>query len=141
MNYQNEEIKERGTENMSIVTNGNREPEIISKESPKYSKAGDNPKEWSKGQYVLWRKRIVKVRSFSEAMISDMYDLLKPNLKPNPDYIILHIGINDASKNTSNELLDKVLALKSFVTSNNKNIKVTISTLSKPVNDQKCGQW
>ena len=86
-------------------------------------------------------KKDCQSRSFSETMISDMYDLLKPNLKPNPDYITLHIGINDASKNTSNELLDKVLALKSFVTSNYKNIKVTILTLTKPLNDQKCGQW
>ena len=104
VNYQNEEIKARGTRNMSIITDATREPEIISKESPKESKDGDNPKEWPKGTVCVvgdsilngmdeklfsW-KRIAKGRPFSGAMVSDMYDLLKPALKRNPDYIILH---------------------------------------------------
>ena len=50
-------------------------------------------------------------------MISDMYNFLKPILKRNLDYIILQVGTNDASKNTVNELLDKILTL----TSSNKN--------------------
>ena len=48
--------------------------EIISKESPKNSKNGDNPKEWPKGA-VLSEKRIAKVRPFSGAKICDMYHL------------------------------------------------------------------
>lgn len=55
-----------------------------SKESPKNSKNGDNPKEWPKGT-VLSGKRIAKVRPFSGAKISDMYHLLKLILKRNPD--------------------------------------------------------
>ena len=47
---------------------------------------------------------------------------MKPILKSNPDYIILHIGTNDASRNTANELLDKILALKSSATSYNKTV-------------------
>ena len=54
-------------------------------------------------------------------MISDTYDLLKPILKRNLDYIILQVGTNDASKNTADELLDKILILKSFLASSNKN--------------------
>ena len=54
-------------------------------------------------------------------MISDTYDLLKTILKRNLDYIILQVGTNYASKNTVNELLDKILTLKSFLTSSNKN--------------------
>ena len=54
-------------------------------------------------------------------MISDTYDLLKTILKRNLDYIILQVGTNDASKNTANEQLDKILTLKSFLTSSNKN--------------------
>ena len=72
-------------------------------------------------------------------MISDMCNLLKAVLKHNHDYIILHIDTNNASWNTTNELLDKILALKSFVTNNNKNCKVIISTLTMHVDDQKCG--
>lgn len=48
--------------------------EIISKESPKNSKNGDNPKEWPKGT-VLSEKRIAKVRPFSGVKICDMYHL------------------------------------------------------------------
>ena len=65
------------------------------------------------------------------SMISDMYDLFKPILERNPDYIILHIGTNNASKN-------KILALKSLVASNSQNFKVIISTLTMRVDDQKC---
>ena len=72
------------------------------------------------------------------SMISDMYDLFKPILERNPDYIILHIGTNNASKNTANEPLDKILALKSLVASNSQNFKVIISTLTMRVDDQKC---
>ena len=61
------------------------------------------------------------LRPFSGAMVSDTYDLLKPILKRNLGYIILQVGTNDASKNTANELLDKILTLKSFLTSSNKN--------------------
>ena len=109
---------------MLIITDFNREPEIISKESPKESNNGDNPKEWPKGtvcvagesvlnamneNLLFWRK-ITKVRPFSGAMVRAMYDLLKPILKRNPDSIILHIGTNDASRNTTDESLDKILA-------------------------------
>ena len=88
---------------------------------------------------LLSWKRIVKFRPFSGAKISHMYDLLKPILNCNPNYIILHVGGNDASRSTANELLDRILALKNFVTSNNKNCKVIISTLTMRVYDQKCG--
>ena len=76
MYYQNEEIKSAGTKDMSIITDVIRESDIISKELPKGSKDGDNPKEWSKGtvcvvcdlilngmdEKLLFQKRIVKVR-------------------------------------------------------------------------------
>ena len=57
LNYQNKEIKARGTKNMSIITDVNRVPEIISKESPKESKYCEKPKEWLKGQYALWARQ------------------------------------------------------------------------------------
>ena len=41
-------MKARGTKNMSIRTNVYCEPEIISNESRKESKDGNNPTEWPK---------------------------------------------------------------------------------------------
>ena len=59
-----------------------------------------------------------------------MYDDLKPILKRHPEFLILHIGTNDTSKYTSNEIVDKALASKRFVVSQNKECKVIISTLT-----------
>ena len=72
-------------------------------------------------------------------MINNMYDHLKPAWKHNSDYIILYIGTNDASRDTAYELLDKILALKMFITNKNKNCKVIISTKIVRVDDQQCG--
>ena len=62
-------------------------------------------------------QRIVTIKFFSWEMISNMYDLLKQILKRKPDYIILYISTNNAFRNTANALLNKILALKSYVTS------------------------
>ena len=59
-------------------------------------------------------------------MIIDMDNLLKRN----PDYMILHIATNEVSRNTTNELLDKIQR-------NNKTCEVIISTLTMRVDDQK----
>ena len=79
---------------------------------------------------LLTRKRVVIVRHFPVAMISDMNNILKLILKRNSDSIILHINTNDASRNTANQLLDKILSLKSFCI-------VIISSLTMHVGDQK----
>ena len=69
-----------------------------------------------------------------------MYDHLKPILKRHPEFLILHIGTNDTSKYTPNEIADKVLALKRFVVvSQNKECKVIISTLTMRVDSSKNG--
>ena len=47
LNNQNEEIS-HGTKNMSIIKDVNREPEILSQESPKDSKDDNKPEEWPK---------------------------------------------------------------------------------------------
>ena len=41
-----------------------------------------------------------------------MYDHLKSILKRHPEFLILHIGTNDTSKYTPNEIVDVMLALK-----------------------------
>ena len=82
----------------------------------------------------------MKVRQFPGATITDMYDHLKPILKRHPEFLILHIGTNDTSKYTPNEIADKVLALKRFVVvSQNKECKVIISTLTMRVDSSKNG--
>ena len=64
------------------------------------------------------------MKHFLGAMINDMHDNLKPILKWNPGYIILHIGTNDAFRNTENELLDTIFVLKNCITTKSKNYKV-----------------
>ena len=59
---------------------------------------------------LLFQKRLVKVKQFSGATITDMYDHLKSLLKKHPEFLILHIGTNDTSKYTPNEIEDKLLA-------------------------------
>ena len=81
----------------------------------------------------------MKVRQFSGAAITDMYDHLKPILKRHPKFLILHTGTNDTSKYTPNEIVDKVLALKRFVVSQNEECKVIISTLTMCVDNSKNG--
>ena len=88
---------------------------------------------------LLSQKPLVKVRQFAGATITDMYDHLKPILKRHPEFFILHIGTNDTSKYTPNEIVDKVLALKRFVVSQNKEYKVIISTLTMRVDSSKNG--
>ena len=65
----------------------------------------------------------VKVTQFPGATITDMYDHLKPVLKRYPEVLVLHIGTNDTSKYTPNQIDDKVLALKRFVVKQNKECK------------------
>ena len=66
----------------------------------------------------------MKVIQFPGATITDMYDHLKPHLKTHPEFLILHIGTNDTSKYMPNEIVDKVLALKRFIISQNKALKM-----------------
>ena len=81
----------------------------------------------------------MKVRRFPGATITDMYDHLKPILKRHPEFLILHLGTNDASKYTPNEIIDKVLALKRFVAILNEKRKVVISALTMHVDSSKNG--
>ena len=41
-----------------------------------------------------------------------MHDNIKPILRHKPEYIILHVGTNDALNLPPNEILDKILELK-----------------------------
>ena len=73
-------------------------------------------------------KHNFKVRYFPGARTDDMYDNMKPPHRKLPDYIILHIGTNDALDNTSREILDKVLKMKTYIQKELPKCKITIST-------------
>ena len=61
---------------------------------------------------LLSQKRKVKVKSFSGANVKDMHDNIKPILRHKLEFIILHVGTNDALNLPSNEILDKILELR-----------------------------
>ena len=61
------------------------------------------------------------------------------NQKKNPEHITLHIDINDTTKNIPNGVLDKTLALKTFIMNINKNCKVIASPLTMRCGNTKSG--
>ena len=60
-----------------------------------------------------------------------MYDFMTPLLWTFPDYIILHIGTNNTLDNTSREILDNILKLKTYMQNELPKCKITISTSIK----------
>ena len=71
------------------------------------------------GENLLSPKWLAKVRQFPGATITNMCDHLKPILKRKPEILFLHIGTSDTSKYTSNEIVNKLLALKKIVVNQN----------------------
>ena len=72
----------------------------------------------------------VKVFHFSGARIEDINHYIIPIIKKQPDYLILHVGTNDATTNTSKKIIDDLLILKSKIS---KHIPSCRIVLSKPV--------
>ena len=81
----------------------------------------------------------VKVKSFSGGYVRDIHDNIKPILQHKPEYIILHVGTNDALKLPPNEILDKILELKTKIEEINKDCKVNISTPTYRFDNRKAG--
>ena len=69
----------------------------------------------------------VKVRFFRGGTIQDMEDNIKPILKREPDYIIIHVGTNSATNLTARDILDKLLRLMSTILDAWKSCVVIIS--------------
>ena len=57
-----------------------------------------------------------------------MYDYMKPLLRKLPNYIIWHIGTDDALDNKSTEILDKILKRKTYKQKELPKRKITVST-------------
>ena len=77
------------------------------------------------------------MKSFSDANARDMHDNIKPILRHKPEYIILHVGTNDTLKLSPNEILDKILQLKTKIEEINRDCKVIISTLTYRFDNRK----
>ena len=73
---------------------------------------GDSIMSEIKEELLKTDKHNVKVRFFRGGTIEDMEDNIKPILKREPDYIILHVGTNNATNSTARDILDKLLQLK-----------------------------
>ena len=72
-------------------------------------------------------KHNVTVRFFRSGAIEYMENNIKPILKREPDYIILHVGTDNATNWTVRDILDKLLRLKSTIVNARKSCKVIIS--------------
>ena len=57
----------------------------------------------------------VNVFHFSRARTEDINQNVMPVIKKEPDYLILHVGTNDATTNTSKKVVDDLLMLKSNI--------------------------
>ena len=88
-------------------------------------------------QCLSVKGRIVKVRSFPEATINDMYDYIKPLLKKAPDNVILNVSTEDAPNSSSRAILDNMLSLKSFIEKALTQSKVCISNVVKKTDNGK----
>ena len=60
-------------------------------------------------------------------------------LKRKPDYVVLHVGTNNAKDMTSRNILDKLLQLKTAVLDSDKKCKVILSQPMTRVDDGKAG--
>ena len=72
----------------------------------------------------------VKVFHFSGARIEDTNQYIIPIIKKQPDYLILHVGTNDATTNTSKKIVDDLLILKSNISKQLPSCRIV---LSKPI--------
>ena len=73
-------------------------------------------------------KHKVKLRYFLGARPDDMYEYMKPLVRNLPNCIFLHIRTNGILNNTSREILDKVLKLKTYIQKELPKCQITIST-------------
>ena len=79
----------------------------------------------------------VKVFYFSGARINDMNHHLMPIIAKQPDYLILHVGTNNATTNTSRKIIDDLLMLKSNILKQLPNCRVIVSKPTIRIDDGK----
>ena len=75
----------------------------------------------------LQKRGNVKVFYFSGARITDMNHHLMSIIAKLPDYLILHVGINNATTNTSRKIIEDLLMLKCNILKQLPNCRVIVS--------------
>ena len=63
----------------------------------------------------LSKDKVIKVRSFPGAKIDDFYNYIVPLINKKPKQVIFHAGTNDAIDCNSDEILNKLLNMKSYI--------------------------
>ena len=76
---------------------------------------------------LMSRKFKVKVRPFPGAKTEEMFHYLVPLLEKMRDYVILHVGANDAIDYEASDIVKKILQVKEFIKLTVPNCKVIIS--------------
>ena len=69
----------------------------------------------------------VKVFHFSGARIEDLNHYIVPIIKNKPDYLILHVGTNDVTPNSSRKIVDNLLMLRTNISKQLPNCKIVLS--------------
>ena len=59
--------------------------------------------------------------------IEDMYSYIMPLIRNKPTYIILHVGTNDSTCKTADEILSEILQLKTIIAKPLPNCKIALS--------------
>ena len=62
---------------------------------------------------------------------------LMPIIAKRPDYLILHVGTNDATTNTSRKIIDDLLMLKCNILKQLSNCRVIVSKPTVRINNRK----
>ena len=75
----------------------------------------------------MFRKFKVKVQPFPGAKTDNMFQYLLPLLEKMPDYVIRHVGTNDAMDYEASAIVKKILQVKEFIKLRVPNCKVIIS--------------
>ena len=83
------------------------------------------------------RLKNCKVRVYSGASIEDMHYNLVPLLRKKPATIIIHTGTNNSTRDTSSEIIEKLLNLKEFILLQLPECKVIFSSLINRYDDAK----
>ena len=77
------------------------------------------------------RNRKVKIRFFPGAKIKDMFHYIIPLLEKKPDYVILHVGTNDAPYKADSDISNEILELMRSIKEKHPGCKTI--TLSAPM--------
>ena len=75
----------------------------------------------------LSKQHNVRIRKFPGATVDDLNYHVHPILRKKPNYIIIHIGTNNATHSIFREILDKLLKLKTLIKETLPETEVTFS--------------